>query len=34
VLKGIDTAAAANTKRDIQRVLRASSSWDLPGRQP
>jgi hypothetical protein len=34
VLKGIDTAAAARTKRDIERVLRASASWDLPGRQP
>lgn len=34
VLKGIDTAAAAKTKRDIERVLRASASWDLPGRQP
>jgi hypothetical protein len=33
VLKGIDTAAAAKTKRDIERVLRASASWDLPGRQ-
>ena len=33
-LKGIDTAAAAKTKRDIERVLRASASWDLPGRQP
>jgi len=28
----IDTAAAAKTKRDIERVLRASASWDLPGR--
>ena len=34
LLKGIDTAAAAKTKRDIERVLRASASWDLPGRQP
>jgi len=34
VLTGIDTAAAAKTKRDIERVLRASASWDLPGRQP
>lgn len=34
VLKGIDTAAAARTKRDIERVLRASASWDQPGRQP
>jgi hypothetical protein len=31
---GVDTAAAAKTKRDIERVLRASASWDLPGRQP
>lgn len=34
LLKGIDTAAAAKTKRDVERVLRASASWDLPGRQP
>jgi hypothetical protein len=34
LLKGIDTAAAAKTKRDIERLLRASASWDLPGRQP
>ncbi len=34
VLKGIDTAAAARTKRDLERVLRASASWDQPGRQP
>ena len=34
VLKGIDTAAAAKIKRDVERVLRASASWDLPGRQP
>ncbi len=33
-LKGVDTVAAAKTKRDIERVLRASASWDLPGRQP
>jgi hypothetical protein len=28
----VDTAAAAKTKRDVERVLRASASWDLPGR--
>lgn len=28
----IDTAAAAKMKRDIERVLRASASWDVPGR--
>jgi hypothetical protein len=27
-----DTAAAKNIKRDLDRLLRASSSWDLPGR--
>ena len=30
--KGVDTAAAAKTKRDVERVLRASASWDVPGR--
>jgi hypothetical protein len=30
--QGVDTAAAAKTKRDVERVLRASASWDLPGR--
>jgi hypothetical protein len=30
--QGIDTAAAAKTKRDIERVLRASASWDRAGR--
>ena len=28
----LDTAAAKNIKRDIERVLRASASWDQPGR--
>ena len=28
----IDTAAAKKMKRDIERLLRASASWDLPGR--
>jgi hypothetical protein len=28
----IDTAAAAKMKRDVERVLRASASWDVPGR--
>ena len=32
VPQGIDTAAAAKTKRDIERVLRASASWDRAGR--
>jgi hypothetical protein len=27
-----DTSAAKNIKRDLDRLLRASSSWDLPGR--
>jgi hypothetical protein len=31
-LHGVDTAAAAKIKRDVERVLRASASWDLPGR--
>lgn len=29
----LDTAAAKNIKRDLERVLRASASWDRPGRQ-
>jgi hypothetical protein len=28
----LDTAAAKNIKRDLERLLRASNSWDLPGR--
>ena len=28
----IDTSAAKNMKRDLDRLLRASASWDLPGR--
>ena len=31
-LHGVDTVAAAKIKRDVERVLRASASWDLPGR--
>ncbi|HSH90727.1 MAG TPA: hypothetical protein VK996_12145 [Ramlibacter sp.] len=33
-LKGaeLDTAAAKSMKKDIERVLRASASWDQPGR--
>ena len=27
-----DTSAAKNIKRDLDRLLRASASWDLPGR--
>lgn len=30
--QGVDTAAAKNIKRDLERVLRASASWDRPGR--
>ena len=29
---GLDLAAAANAKRDLERVLRASASWDQSGR--
>jgi hypothetical protein len=28
----LDTSEAAKAKRDLDRVLRASASWDLPGR--
>jgi len=28
----LDTVAAKNMKRDLERLLRASASWDLPGR--
>jgi hypothetical protein len=28
----LDRAGAANAKRDLERLLRASASWDLPGR--
>ena len=31
---GLDLTAAAKAKRDLERVLRASGSWDQPGRQP
>ncbi|MFO1191045.1 MAG: hypothetical protein U1F00_02670 [Rhodoferax sp.] len=30
---GLDAAGAARAKRDIERVLRATSSWDTAGRQ-
>jgi hypothetical protein len=30
----LDTAAAKNIKRDLERLLRASASWDQPGRAP
>ena len=30
---GMDRAAAAKAKRDIERLLRASAGWDQPGRQ-
>jgi hypothetical protein len=29
---GLDMAGAAKAKRDLQRLLRASASWDQPGR--
>jgi hypothetical protein len=29
---GLDTAGAAKAKRDLERLLRASASWDQPGR--
>jgi hypothetical protein len=29
---GMDMANAAKAKRDLERLLRASASWDLPGR--
>jgi hypothetical protein len=29
---GLDVAGAASAKRDIERLLRASASWDEPGR--
>jgi hypothetical protein len=29
---GLDIAGAAKAKRDLDRLLRASASWDLPGR--
>lgn len=29
---GLDQAGAARAKRDLERLLRASSSWDQPGR--
>ncbi|HSV34900.1 MAG TPA: hypothetical protein VLI46_05055 [Ramlibacter sp.] len=29
----LDTTAAKNIKRDLERLLRASASWDVPGRQ-
>jgi hypothetical protein len=30
----LDIAGAAKAKRDLERLLRASASWDLPGREP
>lgn len=29
---GLDLASASKAKRDLERLLRASASWDLPGR--
>jgi hypothetical protein len=31
---GLDLTLAGKVKRDLERVLRASGSWDQPGRQP
>lgn len=31
---GLDKAGASKARRDLERLLRASSSWDLPGREP
>jgi hypothetical protein len=31
-LQGVDVVAAKNMKRDLERLLRASASWDKPGR--
>ena len=31
---GMDAAAAAKAKRDLDRLLRASASWDTAGREP
>lgn len=31
---GLDLAAGAKAKRDLERVLRASASWDQAGREP
>ena len=30
----LDTAGAAKAKRDLERLMRASASWDTPGRAP
>ena len=30
----LDAAAAKDIKRDLDRLLRASASWDRPGRSP
>jgi hypothetical protein len=30
----IDATAAKDIKRDLERLLRASDSWDRPGRTP
>ena len=29
---GLDLSGAAKAKRDLERLMRASASWDLPGR--
>jgi len=31
---GLDAAGASKAKRDLERLLRASVSWDEPGRPP
>ena len=33
-MAGVDTAAGAKIKRDLERLMRASASWDQPGRTP
>ena len=33
LVAGVDATAAARTKRDLERLMRAAASWDLPGRQ-
>jgi hypothetical protein len=31
---GMDVAAAGKAKRDLERLMKGSSSWDQPGRVP
>jgi hypothetical protein len=30
----LDVSGAARARRDLERLLRASASWDQPGREP